>query len=109
MLRATPFVMGKGQFKTRIKKRMVGFVPKVVARKVKGALFGLRSEASTGHMEGAMRTQIERTDGAGKKVERVLFDPVIARFAVFREMKLKGPFYTKSNIAKKHDAPWEMK
>ena len=56
-----------------------------------------------------MRTQVERTDGAGKRVERVMFDPVVGRLAVFKEMKLKGPFNTKSNIAKKMEAPWEMK
>ncbi|EAN92820.1 hypothetical protein C3747_29g1005c [Trypanosoma cruzi] len=95
----------RGQYKTRLKKRMVGFIPKVIPRKIKNNMVALRSEANTGHMEGYMKTEAERLDATGRKVQKVLWDPVLQRHCLFKETKIRGPFMTKANIVKKMDFP----
>ncbi|KEG14141.1 hypothetical protein DQ04_00601080 [Trypanosoma grayi] len=95
----------RGQYKTRLKKRMVGFIPKVIPRKIKNNMVALRSEANTGHMEGYLKTEVERLDATGRKVQKVLWDPVLQRHCLFKETKIKGPFMTKSAIARKVDFP----
>lgn len=100
MLSATLSLMGKGQYKSRLKKRMVGFIPKVVPRKIRNNAVALRSEANTGHIEGYLKTEHERLDATGRKLQKVMYDPVIQRYTLFREAKLRGPFLTQSHIAK---------
>ncbi|AAZ10772.1 uncharacterized protein TEOVI_000874100 [Trypanosoma equiperdum] len=104
MLSSTALLL-RGQYKTRLKKRMVGFIPKVIPRKIKNNMVALRSEANTGHMEGYLKTETERLDATGRKVQKVLWDPVLQRHCLFKETKIKGPFMTKSAIAKKVDFP----
>lgn len=109
MFRATLELLGRGQYKTRLKKRMVGYIPKVIPRKIKNNLVALRSEANTGSIEGYIKTEEERLDATGRKVQKVLYDPVLQRHTLFRETKIRGPFLMKSHIAKRHDGPAFMK
>lgn len=109
MFRATLELLGRGQYKTRLKKRMVGFIPKVIPRKIKGNMVALRSEANTGHFEGYLKSDVERLDATGRKIQRTLYDPNLQRFTLFREAKVKGPFLTKSHITKKADHPQSLK
>nr|CCC90061.1 conserved hypothetical protein [Trypanosoma congolense IL3000] len=95
----------RGQYKTRLKKRMVGFLPKVIPRKIKNNMVALRSEANTGHMEGYLKAEDERLDATGRKVQKVMWDPVLQRHCLFKETKIKGPFMTKAAIAKKVEFP----
>ncbi|RNF12244.1 uncharacterized protein Tco025E_06558 [Trypanosoma conorhini] len=95
----------RGQYKTRLKKRMVGFIPKVIPRKIKNNMVALRSEANTGHIEGYLKTEAERLDATGRKVQKVLWDPVLQRHCLFKETKIRGPFMTKTAIVKKTDFP----
>ncbi|KAH9577592.1 hypothetical protein LSM04_008873 [Trypanosoma melophagium] len=95
----------RGQYKTRLKKRMVGFIPKVIPRKIKNNMVALRSEANTGHMEGYLKTESERLDATGRKLQKVLWDPILQRYCLFKETKIRGPFMTKSSIAKKVEFP----
>lgn len=105
MLRLTLDLLGRGQYKTRLKKRMVGFIPKVVPRKIRNNTVALRSEANTGHMEGYIKTETERLDATGRKLQKVMWDPVLQRYTIMKETKVRGPFMTKSNIARKVDFP----
>jgi ribosomal protein L33 len=109
MLRTTLALLVRGQYKTRLKKRMVGFIPKVIPRKVKGNLIALRSEANTGYMEGYLKSEAERQDNTGRKVQKVLYDPWLQRHTLFKEAKIKGPFLTKAHIAKRMDPPSKLK
>lgn len=102
MLRATVCLL-KGQYKLRLKTRMVGYVPKVVPRKLKGNNCVLRSEANTGSCMGLRKTEAERTDQTGRKVQKVCYDPVIDRYVLFKEAKNKGPFMLKAHIGKRVD------
>lgn len=105
MLRSTFALLGRGQFKTRLKKRMVGFIPRVVPRKIRNNTVALRSEANTGHIEGYMKTESERLDATGRKLQKVMWDPILQRHTLLKETKLRGPFMTKANIARKVDFP----
>lgn len=96
----TELLLGRGQYKTRLKKRMVGFLPKVIPRKIRNNAVALRSEANTGHIEGYLKTESERLDATGRKLQKVLYDPMLQRYTLFKEAKLRGPFLTKSSIAK---------
>lgn len=51
---------------------MVGYIPKVIPRKIKNNMVALRSQASTGSMQGYMKTESERLDATGRKVHRVM-------------------------------------
>eukprot|EP00758_Cryptobia_borreli_P007367 Tbor_TRINITY_DN5286_c0_g2::TRINITY_DN5286_c0_g2_i2::g.16861::m.16861 len=108
MFRATLLCLPKGQYKTRLKKRMVGFIPKVVPRKVRGALISIRSESNTGAYLGTLRTETERVDSVGKKVERLSYDPIVGRYTIHKEAKIKTPVMTKMHIVKKPLAPYQM-
>lgn len=101
MFEATLALLSKGQFKTRIRKRMVGYIPKVVPRKIRNNLVAFRSEANTGYFDGSLKTVEERTDLSGKKATRIGIDPVIGRYVVMKETKIKGPFLTKAHIVSK--------
>lgn len=105
MLRFTSLLLGHGQYKTRLKKRMVGFIPKVIPRKIRNNTVALRSEANTGHIEGYIKTETERLDATGRKLQKVMWDPVLQRHTLFKEAKLRGPFMTKTNIARKVEFP----
>ncbi|KAG5468329.1 hypothetical protein LSCM1_02309 [Leishmania martiniquensis] len=105
MLHITYALLGHGQYKTRLKKRMVGFIPKVIPRKIRNNMVALRSEANTGHMEGYIKTEAERLDATGRKLQKVMWDPVLQRYTLMKETKMRGPFLTKSNIARKVDFP----
>ena len=88
----------KGQYKTRLKTRMVGYVEKVCRRKIRNCFVALRSEANTGYFRTYMKTDAELLDQT-RKIQRVKFDPVVGRMCVHKECKLKGPFLLKSHIA----------
>ncbi|CAJ1022774.1 hypothetical protein, conserved [Leishmania lindenbergi] len=105
MFRVSLTLLGHGQYKTRLKKRMVGFIPKVIPRKIRNNMVALRSEANTGHMEGYIKTEAERLDATGRKLQKVMWDPVLQRYTLMKETKVRGPFLTKSNIARKVDFP----
>ncbi|CBZ30397.1 conserved hypothetical protein [Leishmania mexicana MHOM/GT/2001/U1103] len=105
MLRVSFTLLGHGQYKTRLKKRMVGFIPKVIPRKIRNNMVALRSEANTGHMEGYIKTESERLDATGRKLQKTMWDPVLQRYTLMKETKVRGPFMTKSNIARKVDFP----
>ncbi|KAK7196804.1 hypothetical protein NESM_000620800 [Novymonas esmeraldas] len=105
MFSASLALFGRGQYKTRLKKRMVGFIPKVIPRKIRNNTVALRSEANTGHMEGYIKTESERLDATGRKLQKVMWDPVLQRYTLMKETKVRGPFMTKSNIARKVDFP----
>ncbi|KAG5494020.1 hypothetical protein JKF63_01853 [Porcisia hertigi] len=105
MFRVSSALFGHGQYKTRLKKRMVGFIPKVIPRKIRNNAVALRSEANTGHMEGYIKTEAERLDATGRKLQKVMWDPVLQRYTLMKETKVRGPFMTKSNIARKVDFP----
>ncbi|CAJ1007876.1 hypothetical protein Q4I28_003189 [Leishmania naiffi] len=105
MFRISLTLLGHGQYKTRLKKRMVGFIPKVIPRKIRNNMVALRSEANTGHMEGYIKTEAERLDATGRKLQKVMWDPVLQRYTLMKETKVRGPFLTKSNIARKVDFP----
>ncbi|KAI5686519.1 hypothetical protein MNV84_03148 [Leishmania braziliensis] len=105
MFRVSLTLLGHGQYKTRLKKRMVGFIPKVIPRKIRNNMVALRSEANTGHMEGYLKTEAERLDATGRKLQKVMWDPVLQRYTLMKETKVRGPFLTKSNIARKVDFP----
>ncbi|CUG51496.1 Hypothetical protein, putative [Bodo saltans] len=109
MFRSTLELLGRGQYKTRLKKRMVGYLPKVIPRKIKGNMVALRSEANTGAFEGYLKTEAERLDATGRKIQRPLYDPILQRFTLFKEAKIKGPFMTKSHILKKAEHPQSIK
>lgn len=109
MFRTTLELLAKGQYKTRLKKRMVGYIPKVIPRKIKNNLVALRSEANTGHFEGYLKTEPERMDATGRKVQHRLYDPILQRYTLFREAKVKGPFLLKSHIGKKAEHPQSLK
>lgn len=79
---------------------MVGFLPKVVPRKIRNNQVALRSEANTGHIEGYLKTELERLDATGRKVQKVMYDPILQRYTLFKETKLRGPFLVKANIVK---------
>jgi len=104
MLRASP-TLWRGQFQERLKNRLVGHIPKFNPRTAKGMMVALRSEANTGHFEDYFKTEAERMDTTGRKVSKVMYDPVLGRHVVFREAKLKGPFLLKSHIAKAVSRP----
>ncbi len=80
---------------------MVGYIPKVLPRKVKGNSVVLRSEAHTGSMMPLSKTIEQRMDQSGKKVTVIDIDPMLGRYVVFREYKNKGPFLTKLHIVQK--------
>ncbi|KAL7696085.1 hypothetical protein N2W54_003414 [Lotmaria passim] len=105
MFRLSFPLLGHGQYKTRLKKRMVGFIPKVIPRKIRNNTVALRSEANTGHMEGYIKTETERMDATGRKLQKVMWDPVLQRYTLMKETKVRGPFMTKNNIARKVDFP----
>ncbi|KAG5493264.1 hypothetical protein GH5_02005 [Leishmania sp. Ghana 2012 LV757] len=105
MLRVSVTLLGHGQYKTRLKKRMVGFIPKVIPRKIRNNMVALRSEANTGHMEGYIKTEAERLDATGRRLQKVMWDPVLQRYTLMKETKVRGPFLTKSHIARKVDFP----
>jgi len=94
-------VLLRGQYKTRLKKRMVGYVPKVVPRKLKNNMVALRSEANTGYFDGYLKTQDERLDLTGRKLQRTHYDPILQRYCLFKETKIRGPFMTKAHITVK--------
>ena len=100
MFRATLELLGRGQYKTRLKKRMVGFIPKVIPRKIKNNMVAMRSEANTGHIEGYLKSEAERLDATGRKLQKVMYDPILQRHTLFKEAKIRGPFLTKSSIMK---------
>lgn len=79
---------------------MVGFLPKVIPRKIRNNQVALRSEANTGHIEGYLKTDLERLDVTGRKLQKVMYDPILQRYALFKETKLRGPFLVKGNIVK---------
>ena len=106
MFRASPVAFAQGQYKARLKTRMVGYVPKVVPRKIKGALVMMRSEANTGVYEGYIKNPIERMENTGKKHQAVMFDEAIGRHVVAKEAKIKAPTMTKTCIQKKVQVPW---
>lgn len=101
MFEQTLSLLAKGQFKTRLKTRMVGYIPKVVPRKIRNNLVAFRSEANTGYFDGALKTIEERTDLSGKKTQRIGIDPLINRYVVMKEVKIKGPFLTKAHVVTK--------
>lgn len=103
MLRVSCLLRREGQYCARLKKRTCGFIPKVVPRKIKGNLIALRSEAATGSMIGHLKSEFERMDMLGRKVQHAAYDPVIRRYVLFRESKIKAPFLTKANIQPKFD------
>ena len=105
MLRTTAPCM-RGHYVDRLKTRMVGYVPKVNPRKIKGALVSLRSDANTGYFEGHMKSAQERMDNTGKKMQVVMYDPVVGRHVVAKEAKLKQPVLVKSSIQKKVTTPF---
>lgn len=103
MFFSTLILLAHGQYKTRLKKRMVGFIPKVIPRKIRNNMVAMRSEANTGHIEGYIKTETERMDATGRKIHRTLWDPILQRYTLFKETKTRGPFLTKSHIAKKQN------
>lgn len=105
MFRVSFALLGHGQYKTRLKKRMVGFIPKVIPRKIRNNTVALRSEANTGHMEGYIKTETERMDATGRKLQKVMWDPILQRHTLMKETKVRGPFMTKNNLARKVDFP----
>jgi ribosomal protein L33 len=101
MFRTTCCDLARGQFKTRLKTRLVGYVPKVVPRKVKGCMVAMRSEANTGNFFVHFKSEAQRMDQTGKKLQMIHYDPSVQRYVVHKETKVKGPFLTKANIQKK--------
>ena len=101
MLRSSQTLLAQGQYKHRLKTRMVGYIPKVVPRKIKGALVHMRSDANTGFYEGHLKNALERTDQSGKRLQHVIWDPVVERLVVAKENKVKTPLNTKTMIQKK--------
>ena len=100
MLRATPVQLAKGQFQERLKTRLVGYIPKVIPRKLKGALVHMRSEANTGSFPGYLKNDRERLENTGKKLQQVHIDPVLGRYTVHKESKVKTASILKSHIQK---------
>ncbi|CCW66504.1 unnamed protein product [Phytomonas sp. Hart1] len=109
MLSCTLLLLGRGQYKTRLKKRMVGFIPKVIPRKIRNNTIAFRSEANTGHIEGHIKTESERMDMTGRKIQKVMWDPVLQRYMLFKESKLRGPFMTKACIVRNFNFPTNAK
>ncbi|CCW60686.1 unnamed protein product [Phytomonas sp. EM1] len=109
MFSYTFLLLGRGQYKTRLKKRMVGFIPKVIPRKIRNNTIAFRSEANTGHIEGHIKTESERLDMTGRKLQKIMWDPILQRHTLFKEAKLRGPFMTKSNIARNFSFPSNSK
>jgi hypothetical protein len=106
MLRSTGLCLSHGQFQDRLKTRMVGYIPKVVPRKIKGALISLRAESNTGFFLGRVKNAQERTDNSGKRLQKVIFDPIIGRYVVGKETKIKPAQLTKNHIQKKVNTPF---
>ncbi len=102
LFQATSLLL-RGQYKTRLKTRMIGFVPKVVPRKLKGNNCVLRSEANTGSTWQLRKTDAQRMDQTGRKVQEIRYDPVVGRYVLFKEAKMKGPFLLKAHIGKRVD------
>eukprot|EP00760_Papus_ankaliazontas_P000065 PhM_4_TR1001/c0_g1_i1/m.79621 len=99
MFFATPIMLLRGQYKKRLKTRMVGYLEKNVRRKIRNCHVGLRSEANTGNFTHYYKTDQELQDQTGKKLQRVIYDPYLRRQVLFKEVKLKGPFLLKSHIS----------
>ena len=106
MLRVTVPLLERGQYKERVKTRMVGYIPKVVPRKVKGALIKLHSDANTGYSEGYIKTTDERMENTGKRLAKVIMDPLVGRPVVAREAKIKSAGSLKSHIQRKLTTPF---
>jgi hypothetical protein len=106
MLRVSSLWLAQGQYKHRLKTRMVGYIPKVVPRKIKGALIAMRSEANTGYFDGHIKTAAERMEQSGKRLGHVIWDPLVERMVVARESKVKGAMLSKSHIQKKITTPF---
>eukprot|EP00759_Apiculatamorpha_spiralis_P053830 PhF_6_TR6463/c0_g1_i1/m.9670 len=98
MFRFTPITWTKGQYKTRLKTRMVGYMEKVVHRKVRNCIVAMRSEANTGAFIVYTKKESEMIDQTGKKIQQIRFDQSLGRMTLFKEAKLKGPFMLKSHV-----------
>ena len=99
MFFSSAILFRRGQYKTRLKVRRVGFIPKVIRRKVRGAFVALRSQANTGSFISHLKSNAELKDSsAGRKLNEVCYDRMIDRYCVFSESKLKGPFLLKSHV-----------
>jgi hypothetical protein len=101
MLTATRCLLRHGQYQTRLKTRMVGYTPKFVPRKMKGTMIALRSESNSSFFLPHLKSQAQRQELLGRKMQSVEFDPTLGRYCVFKESKIKGPFLLKSHIQKK--------
>lgn len=106
MFSASPISFRHKNFKARLKTRMVGYIPKFVARKAKNSMVSLRSEANTGAAVGYLKSEPERLDNTGKKLTRVRYDELLRRYTLFKEAKIKQPLMLKSHIQKPAPLPW---
>ncbi len=105
MLRATLPLQVRGQFQDRLKTRLCGYIPKVVPRKIKGALVMMHAESNTGHGVGYVKSERERIEQTGKKLQKVAIDPILGRYVVMKESRIKHPSNLKSHIQKKINSP----
>ena len=69
----------------------------------------LRSEANTACFHQHLKSTADRLDTTGRKLTQVQFDENIARYCLFKEAKIKGPFMLKSHIQKPAPLPWLVK
>lgn len=106
MFSSTELCLRHMNYKSRLKTRMVGFIPKFVPRKAKNCMVAMRSEANTGVFHGILKEDADRLDTTGKKLTTVRFDEHLQRYCVFKETKIKGPFMLKSHIQKPCPLPW---
>ena len=106
MFSITVVLLRQVNYKQRLKTRMVGFIPKFVARKAKNCMVAMRSEANTGCFHGYLKEDADRLDTTGRKFQAVRYDEHLGRYCVFKEAKIKGPFMLKSHIQKPAPLPW---
>jgi hypothetical protein len=109
MFSPTPLALLHKNYKARLKTRMVGYIPSFVPRKAKNCLVMMRSEANTAFGIGYLKPTAERLDTTGRKVTQVRFDPVIGRYCLFKEAKIKGVALSKAHIQKPAPLPWLTK
>lgn len=98
MFFATSALFARGQYKTRIKTRAVGYIPKVIPRKLKNCVVALRSEANTAFFRPYFKNETERLDQTGRKLKFTIFDPILQRYVLAQETKIRGPYLTKAHV-----------
>ena len=87
----------RGQFVERIRNR-VSWWKQNDPRRIRGAHVALRNESNTGIWDEYIKTAEERVDNSGKKLGKLTMDPVLGRYCIARESKLRTSKLTKAHI-----------